>query len=127
MRAIVAVLVLCFAPFVLGALVLWLIERKKRSTRPLSADALGFLVRDLGFSGPVVQWQSRELHETYSRDAVVVDAFWDGAPTPVVGIHVGAKSAVIWHLELPAVAGLLQAHPEILDGDFTAIERQAKP
>ena len=63
-----------------------------------------------------------ERQRQYVNGNAEVRTMWDGAPTEVVDVVVGAQTTRIWNLEIDAVARLLRDHPEILRGDFRAAE-----
>jgi hypothetical protein len=112
------IILLCAAPFVLAAVVLVLVERM----RPGRDDPLFVHLTSLGFTLAAERWMGHERQRQYVNGNVEVRTLWDGAPTEVVDIVVGVRTTQIWNLEIDAVARLLQEHPEILRGDFSAAE-----
>lgn len=107
------VLLICATPFVVGAVILWIAERRQTAW---GNDPLAFL-RHAGFAPPVQTWIGHELRCQYSKDDVDVITTWDGAPTVRVEIRAGTRHTKLGDLSLDELAALLRGHPELLEGD----------
>jgi hypothetical protein len=136
--SIALLLVIVIAPFALAAAGLWLFERRKVAGGDVFADTFNFLVRDFGFSGPVVRTWAYERDYIYVKEAAEVRVFTDNAASPVLSISVFGHNIFIADFErtffnsaptgrsyreqLEAAAAFIKAHPEVLKGDFSSLE-----
>ena len=116
--------------------------RRKSGCDPFE-EAFKFLVRDFGFRGPVVTRVSHETHHVYEKEETRIDVFTDSGPSPILIIDVGKRHVTIWDFEwtflqslpagrsyrqqLEAAAAFIQAHPEVLTGDLSELERRQTP
>jgi hypothetical protein len=89
---------------------------------PRVVQTFAFLERDFGFSPPKGRGYGHDVTHTYSRGNVSVSVTDDGGPHDVISIAVGALPIqFIWRTPPEQVIAILKAHPEIFDGDFSAL------
>jgi hypothetical protein len=89
---------------------------------PRIVSTFGFLERDFGFLPPVGRRYGHDVTHTYTRDNVAVNVTDDGGPHEVMSIAVGnLPIQFIWRTPPEQVIAILKAHPEIFEGDFSAL------
>ena len=118
MRAYTLLSLVIVAPFVVGAVGLWIWERRKVSRR--DSFELEELLEELGFRPQETHFAGREIHHPFRRDSDEVDCFSDGGSTDVA-FRVKGKSMIVSYVSNAAIAALSRNHPEILNGEFQAL------
>jgi hypothetical protein len=81
-----------------------------------------FLEREFGFSPPKGRRYGHDVTHTYTRGDVSVGVTDDGGPHEVFSIAVGGLPIqFIWRTSPEQMITILKTHPEIFDGDFSAL------
>lgn len=95
---------------------------------PRVARAFDFLVSELGFSLPVGGHVGHDVAHRYRRGDVTVGVTWDGAPHYLISIEIaGELKRWLQDVPLDEAAAVIKAHPEILSGDFRALDARWPP
>jgi hypothetical protein len=79
-----------------------------------------FLVRDFGFSPPVGKQAGIQILHIYRRGEDHVTVSWEGSDS--LSVAVRGESRTIDGLQPREAAAFLTAHPEVLAGNFTALD-----
>jgi hypothetical protein len=89
---------------------------------PRIVRTFAFLERDFGFLPPKGRRSGHDVTHTYIRGNVFVSVTDDGGPHEVLSIAVaGLPIQFIWQTPPEQVIAILKAHPEIFEGDFSAL------
>jgi len=127
---------LIVSPFALAGALLWLRERQWRRS-PVSADRLTQHLADRGFLMQAPTRAGVETTERYLRDSASATSATPvtaaevllsnaGGQTLQIEIAVGAERTRFYLATRAELADLLVAHPEVLEGDFTAIRNMVE-